>query len=163
MSDKNAQINAKMARVCPELASEYAKYPLAMKAWMSPGAKGPKDAPMFIAGPRGSPMKMDHVHGAGPKGWGYYHLLTRDSYINLYARLTNETPLCCCGFSAQARTEMSEWDDVKTIVYNRSVARIPDDVQGKKDAISLAQGEAQGHYHAEQNFQLAVGVAGAGF
>ena len=53
---------------------------------------------------------------------------------------------------------MSDWDDVKTIVYNRSVARIPDDVQAKKDAISIAQGEAQSHYHAEQNFQLAVGV-----
>jgi hypothetical protein len=158
MADKNSETNAKMARVCPELASEYARFPLHNKAWMSPKAKGPKDIPLWVSAPKGSPMKMDHVHGAGPKGWGYYHLLTRDSYHILYARLTNEMPACCCAMNAAARKEMSDWDDVKTIVYNRSVASIPDDDQAMRDAISLAQGEAQVHYHMEQNFQLATGM-----
>ncbi|CAB9500074.1 expressed unknown protein [Seminavis robusta] len=160
MADKNAKINAKMARVCPELASEYARYPLQMKSWVSPDAMGPNKNPCWISAPRGTTeRKDDYAFGAGKKGWGYYHLLTRDSYTILYARLTNEMPGCCCAFSAEARRQMSDWDDVKTIVYNRSVATIPDDAQAKKDAIRLAQGVAQAHYHEGQNFQLAVGVA----
>jgi hypothetical protein len=67
-------------------------------------------------------------------------------------------PGCCCALNAAARKEMSDWDDVKTIVYNRSIASIPDDDQAKKDAISDAQGVAHGHYQMEQNFQLAVGM-----
>jgi hypothetical protein len=159
--NKHAEINAKMARICPELASEYARYPLHNKAWMRPNANGPKDVPLWISAPKGSSsLKLDYVHGAGPRGWGYYHLLTRDSYVSLYARITNEMPACgCCALNATARKEVSDWDDVKTIVYNRSIATIPDDDQAKRDAISLAQGEAQGHYHMEQNFQLAVGMS----
>lgn len=159
MSDKNAETNAKMARFCPELASEYAKYPLqGIRAWLSPNGTGPKGVPCWISAPKGSAMKMDYVHGPGKKGFGYYHILTRDSYTILYARLTHEMPGCCCALSPTARKEVSDWDDVKQIVYNRSVATRPDDVQAKKDAIDIARGVAKAHYNVDQNFQLAVGI-----
>jgi len=161
MGDKIAETNAKMVRFCPELASQYAKYPLQGKQWMNPSAKSPKGDPLFISAPKGSALKMDYAHGAGRKGWGYYHMSTVDSYKILYARLTMEMPGgCCCAVTPSAMKEVSEWDDVKTICYNRSVASIPDDVQAKKDAISIAQGVAQAHYHEGQNFQLAVGMVG---
>ena len=163
MSDKITETNAKMAKFCPELASEFAKYPLQNKFWMDANASGPKGVPMWISAPKGSPLKMDYAHGAGKRGWGYYHLLTRDSYNILYARLTMEMPGgCCCAVTPAQYKEVSEWDDVKQIVYNRSVATIPDDEQAKKDALSIARGVAQAHYHAEQNFQLAV-AAGSQF
>lgn len=127
-------------KFAPELASVYAKYPLSCSAWMSPDAKGPSGAACFVSAPRGSPLKTDYVHGPGPKGFGYYHLLTRDSYVILYARLTNDMPGCCCDCRPTVRQEVSDWDDVKTTVYNRSVATKPDDVQAKKDAISIARG-----------------------
>ena len=140
MGDKNAKTNEKMVKFAPELASEYAKYPLSYRSWMSPDAQGPKNSPCFISAPRGAPMKMDYVHGPGPKGFGYYHVLTRDSYVILYARLTNEMPGCCCDCRPTVRQEVSDWDDVKTICYNRSVATKPDDAQAKKDALAIARG-----------------------
>ena len=140
MDDRNAKLNEKMVRFAPELASEYAKYPLSYPSWIRPTGNGPKNSPCFESAPRGSAMKMDYVHGPGPKGFGYYHLLTREAYVILYARLTNEMPGCCCDCRPTVRKEVSDWDDVKTVVYNRSVATKPDDVQAKKDAISLAQG-----------------------
>jgi hypothetical protein len=154
MGDKNAQLNAKMVQYCPELASEYAKYPLAYKAWLDPKGTGPKGVPCFITAPQGSEMKLDYAHGAGPRGWGYYHILTRPAYVILYSRLTQEMPCCCC---ASGNKKVSDWDDVKTVVYNRSVATKPDDAQARKDAIAKAQGVAQAHYHTDQNFQLIVG------
>lgn len=154
MGDKNAQLNSKMVKYCPELASEWAKYPLAYKAWLSPNGTGPKGVPCWIPAPKGTEMKLDYVHGAGPRGWGYYHLLCRQSYTILYARLTNEMPCCCC---ASGNKSLSEWEDVKNVVYNRSVASKPDDAQAHKDAIAIAKGTAQAHYHVDQNFQLVVG------
>lgn len=145
MGDRNAELNAKMVKFCPELASKYAQYPMQMKSWVSPTAKAPNGDSCWISAPMGSPLKQDYVLGPGQNGRGYYHILTRDSYKILYARLTHEMPGCCCAFSAAKRKELSDWDDVKTVVYNRSVARIPDDNQAKKDAISIARGAAQAH------------------
>ena len=101
---------------------------------------------------------MDYAHGAGKRGWGYYHLLTRESYVILYSRLTQEMPGVCCAVTPAQYKEVSAWDDVKQICYNRSVASRPDDAQAKEDALAIARGVAQAHYHTEQNFQLAVMV-----
>mmetsp|Transcript_1834 Transcript_1834/g.2271 ORF Transcript_1834/g.2271 Transcript_1834/m.2271 type:complete len:139 (+) Transcript_1834:1-417(+) len=108
----------------------------------------------------GKDFKLDYVYGPGRMGFGYYHLLTIDSYKALYARLRNEAPtVCCCFGTKAAREEASEWDDVLTIVYNRSIASRPDDVIGAQDAIRIARGEAISHYHYQQNAQFVVGQA----
>lgn len=151
-----------MARVASELSSPYAKFPLKRKAWLSPAGKTAKGEAAYISAPSGSPARANYVHGPGSRGFGYYHLLTPDSYKALYARLHNQAPNPCCACSKVARQELSDFDDVKTIVYNRSVARIPDDDQGREDALAIARGEAKAVYNFTQNEQLILGAVQTG-
>ena len=81
-----------MPKVAPELASSYAKYPLKEKSWLGPNAKGPKGEPCFIK-ESDNGIKMDYVYCKnGINGPGYYHLLTKTSYVNLYSRVVNSPP-----------------------------------------------------------------------
>ena len=150
------EMNTKMVALCPELGSEYAKYPLKGKQWLSPKAKVSGDEYAFIASETDNGPKPDYVYGTGSFGRGYYHILTRQAYKVLYGRLTRERPplTCCLCSSAAARQNSIDWEHVKTLCFNRSVATIPDDDQARKDAIVAAQGMAQAHYHEQQNIQL---------
>jgi hypothetical protein len=89
---------------------------------------------------------------------GYYSLLTKPSYVNLYARMTNEAPVGCCSCSKAAREVYDAWDDLKRIVYARSVASRPDDAVAAEDAISEARATAQAWHNGLQNENLAVGA-----
>jgi len=151
-------MNAKMVKFVPELASDYARYPLKRDRWLEPKEKGPKDEPCFISSSVDAGPKPDYVFGRGKYGHGYYSLLTQYSYQNLYARLTHEAPGGCCACSKAARQEYDAYDDVKRIVYNRSVASRPDDVVASKDALRKAQGVAQVWHNGLQNEQLAIGA-----
>merc|ERR1712231_10816 len=90
--------NKKLASVAPELASEYAKYPMSYPKWLNADATY-EDKPCFIKAEKDEGMKMDYVFGTvGPNGHGYYHLLTRFAYNNLKNRLIEEEPILpCCG------------------------------------------------------------------
>uniref|UniRef100_A0A7S2ELZ5 Uncharacterized protein n=1 Tax=Trieres chinensis TaxID=1514140 RepID=A0A7S2ELZ5_TRICV len=147
-------INAMMARVCPELASSYAKYPLKGNMWLSTSATVNGSATFIAETNKQPPLKLDYVHGPGPLGFGYYHLTTRAAYRALYPRLQSQAPLPCCACTKDARNNLSDHEDVTMIVYNRSVATIPDDDKGKEDALAIARGEAQAAYHFTQNEQL---------
>uniref|UniRef100_A0A7S2URI4 Uncharacterized protein n=1 Tax=Attheya septentrionalis TaxID=420275 RepID=A0A7S2URI4_9STRA len=158
-----AETNTKMAKYAPELASSYAKYPLKRARWLPNGERGPKGEPLFLqAETANQGVKMDYVFGPGPQGRGYYHLLTRKSYIALYVKLRNQSPMGACACTKDARQNFSDFDDVKKIVYNRSVASKPDDAQAAKDAISQARQTAQGHYNNDQNLQIGIGVVQTG-
>lgn len=169
-SAKADEINQMMVLVAAELASPYAKYPLIAsnggesKMWVAPEGKTAKGEPCFIQGPgKYQPsMKDDYIYGSGPLGFGWYHLLTRDSYHALHRRLLSSAPVPCCAFSKAARQELSDHEDVSAIVYNRSVASAPDDEQGAKDAINIAKGTAQKAYNWTQNEQLVVGAVSTG-
>lgn len=164
-SGRNDGINEKMARVAPELASDFARYPLKHKMWVAPSGETSKGQPCFEEGGNGS-LKVDYVHGRGELGLGYYHLLTRDAYAILYRRLQNEAPICCCtcspSFALVPRAEVSDHEDVVLICYNRSVASIPNDEQAKKDAYNISRGVAKAHYQVQQNEQLIVGAITTG-
>ena len=149
------ETNRKMAKYCPELASEYAKYPMQRAKWLDPRELDPEGKPCYIQGPDAGP-KPNYVFGPGKCGRGYYHLLTRFSYQILYARLANAQPTACCACNAKARKEVDEYDDVARIVYNRSVASIPNDEQAYKDAISGARSTAQSWSTGLQIEQQAV-------
>jgi hypothetical protein len=105
---------------------------------------------------------MDYVFGRGSNGRGYYHLLSRQSYTALYARLATQAPVGACACTKEARQNFSDFDDVKRIVHKRSVASKPDDAQAAIDAISQARQTAQAHYSMDQNLQLVHGVTGTG-
>ncbi len=103
-------------------------------------------------------IKEDYVWGPGPKGYGYYHLLTRAAYIALHARLSHQSSVgCCC---MPQRQELVDLDETKDIVYNRSIASRPDDILAYKEAIALAQGEAQTVYNQTQDLQLVLMLVG---
>jgi hypothetical protein len=145
--------NAQMRSVFPELASPYAEYPMTREAWLSPDGTGPKSAPAFTAGANVGP-KPDYVYGPGPKTTGYYHILTRESYKNLYARTSNEAPVGCCCFGNTP--EVEAWDTTKRITYNRSLASKPNDQLAAQEAIEIARQKAKNVYNATQNEQLLV-------
>lgn len=155
-------INIKLARAVPELASEYAKHPLTRQFWLEASTKTdeitgfiphPKD-PNF---PNTAALREHYVWGPGPKGYGYYHLLTRSSYKILNARLSHQSAVgCCCLPQSDNQADLGE---VKTIVYNRSIASRPDDMLAYKEAIAYARGEAQLAYHTSQDIQLFLMVA----
>jgi hypothetical protein len=124
-----------MAKHVPELASEYAKFPLRRDRWMKGNEKGPKGEKMYLKGSNDG-LKLDYVYGTGPYGRGYYSLLCRSSYVSLYARVLSEMPIGCCLLGAAARKEYDEWDDVKRLLHARSVSTIPDDAVAFGDALA---------------------------
>lgn len=124
-------MNAKMARVVPELASSYATYPMAHSRWLKSNECGPRGEPCFLKSDGSREMKMDYAYGKGPYGEGYYHMLTREAYVNLYGRITNEAPACCaCG--KKASNAYDEYDDGKRLLYIRWHARVPNDVSAQE-------------------------------
>ena len=128
------EINAKMVRFAPELDSEYALYPLQRTRWLTVSEKTAKGEPCFVQSGTNKGVKKDYVFGPGPKGFGYYHLLTRASYLSLYARLTHEAPPgFCCFMSKAAQREYADYDDVKKLVFYRSRSSKP--VDGKPNRI----------------------------
>jgi hypothetical protein len=132
------QLNAIMAKHAPELASEYAQFPLRCDRWLKCNEKGPKGDKMYLK-VSNEGVKMDYVYGTGPYGHGYYSLLCRSSYESLYARVLNEMPFGCCLVNAAARKEYDEWDDVKRIVHARSVSSVPDDRIAFGDALAASR------------------------
>jgi hypothetical protein len=155
-----ASINAKMAKFVPELVSAYALYPMKRVRWLDPKEIGPRGEPCFIATSTNAGVKPNYVYGRGPYGTGYYSLMTRVPYVNIYSRLQNQPPVRCCALSKEARNEMDEFDDVRRIVYNRSVSTRPDDVVAAGDAIAKARGDAQEGFRLGQLSQL-VGTPSA--
>lgn len=151
-------MNEKLAKYLPELAeSSYGEYPLHHKRWLDPGERGPSGEPCFIPATQDGGVKKHYVWGKGPNGMGYYHLLTRPAYQNLYRTIAHKPPNSrCCACSAAARKELDEWDDVRRIMYNRTVSPVPDDNVAQQAAIAKAQGTAQAWHNGLQNEQLLV-------
>lgn len=160
---KNTEMNAKMARVIPELASSYATYPMAHSRWLKPHESGPKGEPCFLSKPADGSreMKMDYVYGKGPHGEGYYHMLTHEAYVNLYSRINNEVP-SCCACSKEARKAYDEYDDVKRLLYNRWHGKVPNDVSAARDGMDAAKDQADMMYNATQLEQTAIYAARLG-
>jgi hypothetical protein len=162
--ESDSIINAKLKRVIPELAaSNYGDYPLTGTRWLDPAEKSPKGEPGFVTNTSGhdglhQPLLPHYVYGAGRCGRGYYHLLTRAAYVNLAARTANEAPSGCCACNKEAREHADAYDDARRIMYNRSVASIPNDVQAAKDAVTDAQNTAQAMYMGDQAIGAVVGV-----
>lgn len=149
-------MNTKMKEAAPELDSQYARYPLKRPRWLGLSEKDPEGKPIFVP-LNGSEFKKDYVHGRGPRGEGFYHLLNQHAYRNLHQRLRSQAPAQCCACTKAARQYYNDYSDAQTVVYNRSVASKPDDGVGAKEAMAISQTTAQSHYHASQNEQLVIG------
>ena len=95
-------------------------------------------------------------------GPAYYHLLTKQAYINLYTKISNSRPGGCCAFSAEARDKVAEWDVANRVMHARHVSQIPNDGAAAKAQIAAAKGVAQVHYNADQTQQIFMQAAGGG-
>jgi hypothetical protein len=137
------EVNAIMVKFLPELASDYAKYPMERDRWYYPNEKGLKGEALFVK-EENKGVKMDYVFGRGQGGPGYYSLLTKTAYINLFTRITHECPVACCAMSKKTRKAYDEWDDVNRIIHARQLAKKPDDQQAKHDALRNAQATVSG-------------------
>lgn len=136
--DKSTEeINAMMVKFLPELASTYASYPMDRERWHEPGQDkfGFRGEPIYLREWK-SGLKADYVYGGGPLGNGYYSLLTRVAYDNLYSRIENMCPTSCRGVSAKQRKVLNDWDDVRRLVLARSRGSRPNDEVCAEEAMS---------------------------
>ena len=133
LQTKIETFNESMVKVAPELASKFAVYPINYSKWLNPNDEYDGE-PLFIKADHSDGVKMNYVWGKiGPKGHGYYHLLTRFSYVNLNNRLEDEEPyLPCCG-NKKAVKEYNDYLHVVAVVKNRSHASVPNDKLAKEE------------------------------
>lgn len=144
------EINRSMLKFLPELDSDYAHYPMYHKRWYQPSEKGPKGEPCFIKGDDASIciVKRDYAYcKRGSMGPGYYSLMTKISYVNLYSKLGSMQP-GTCGVACNSidRKALDEYDDVKRIMYGRQLSPRPDDTAAAKRVMDEAQGMAMAAY-----------------
>ena len=128
-------------QLVPELRSPFARFPLDRPRWIRPTREQhtPKEVGWertFIAcppPPKGTKndVKMNYVWGPGSKGFGYYHLLTKESYVALSARMHSECapPIPCCGGATKESEEKrKELEHVYLLIVNpRSKSPVPQD------------------------------------
>lgn len=157
MPPNAAQLNQNMIKFIPELDSKYATYPMSFDRWLEANETSPEGTKCYLKGPN-SGIKKHYIFGAGKFGFGYYHLLTKYAWQNAYSRINQSPPGGCCSFSAEARRAADQWDDVKRLMYNRSVATKPDDGVAAKDALSEAKVTANNWHNGMQNEQLAFNI-----
>ena len=114
----------------------------------------------FIETTQNEGVKEDYVYSEDSEP-GYYHLLTKQAYIQLYKDLeTKEPSLPCCWDKAGAK-KYDEYARVKKIVYNRSIASKPDDkvaiADGKK--VTKLKKDLRDKKISDNNKTATVGVA----
>jgi hypothetical protein len=128
------EVNDTMVKFLPELALDYAKYPMKQDWWYLLSKKGLKGEALFLK-EENKGVKMDYVFGRAMGGPGYYSLLTKTYYINVCSRITYECPVAFCAMSKKAHKACDEWDhDVKCIIHAWQLATKPDDQVATNDA-----------------------------
>lgn len=137
--DHDEEVNMAFATICPELKSRYAVYPFPVKhgerGWLNPSPdKVFEGKPTVLLAKKEDGMKEDYVYcKVGPVGPGYYHVLCKTAYVNLYTRIQNQGSgkFLCFGDKKHA----DQWAISRKIVYNRSRAHRPDDAHAAEAAI----------------------------
>lgn len=138
------ELNASMIKFLPELDSDYARYPMNYDRWYQPGETAPNGKPCFVKGSDPSVVKKDYTYCKnGPLGPGYYSLLTKVAYVNLYSKHDSNQPgMCGCACNAQDRKAIDEHDDVKRLLYGRQMSPKPSDKAAETRAMQESQGMA---------------------
>jgi hypothetical protein len=143
------ELNASMIKFLPELDSDYARYPMSHKRWLYQAEdKGPKGEPCFVKGFDPSVLKKDYAYCKnGHLGPGYYSLMTKVAYVNLYAKHCSQQPgTCGCAFNAKDLKAIDEHDDVRRLLYARQMSPRPCDVAAETRAMKESDGMAIAAY-----------------
>jgi hypothetical protein len=149
------EINGSLIKFLPELDSDYARYPMHHLRWYLPSEKGPKGEPCFVPQTENG-IKKDYAFCKnGVKGPGYYLLMTKIAYVNLYSKLDSMQPgTCGIACSSADRKAMDEYDDVKRVIYGRHLAPKPDDTAAGIRAMAESQGQASAAYNGNWGASL---------
>ena len=140
-----AEVNKAFAATCPELKSKYASYPIPQEystRWLALDGKDEDGNRVVILTEHDKGFKEHYVFCKNaPLGKGYYHMLTKCAYVNLYSRLMSEgSGAPCLSFSTANRMRADQWETTRRVVYNRSRANRPDDVVGAEQAVDHMEG-----------------------
>lgn len=140
------KLNASMIKFLPELDSDYARFPLHRERWYQPKETAPKGEPCLVKSDADAGIRKDYVYcKAAPFGPGYYSLMCKVAYVNLYTKLDSLQPgTCGCGCNAADRAAMDEYDDVKRVIHARHLSPRPDDGVAAAKQISDSQSLAGG-------------------
>lgn len=134
------------------------------KRWYGPGEKGPKGEPCFVKG--GSPdiVKKDYAYcKTGSFGPGYYSLMTRIAYTNLYTKHQTIQPgTCGCACNAADRKLMDEHDTVNRLLYGRQLSPRPCDGAAEKRAMNESEGMAVAAFAGEDPLAYLVSKGAKG-
>jgi hypothetical protein len=154
VSKPAVEINKSMIKFLPELDSDYARYPMHHQRWYQPSEKGPKGEDCFMKEPDQG-IRKDYVFCKnGFKGPGYYLLMTKTAYVNLYTKLDSLQPgTCGVACNGADRKAMDEYDDVKRVIYGRQMSPKPDDAVAGDRALGEAQGMAAAAYAGDWGAQ----------
>eukprot|EP00527_Entomoneis_sp_CCMP2396_P001998 CAMPEP_0198140768 /NCGR_PEP_ID=MMETSP1443-20131203/3877_1 /TAXON_ID=186043 /ORGANISM="Entomoneis sp., Strain CCMP2396" /LENGTH=155 /DNA_ID=CAMNT_0043803297 /DNA_START=129 /DNA_END=596 /DNA_ORIENTATION=+ len=143
------EVNMTFAMFCPELKSRYAVYPFPKKLgerWLTPSTQAEFEGKpvVVLAAKEEEGPKEDYVYcKRGPLGPGYYHVLCKTVYVNLYTRIQNQGNGKFLFFFGDSK-HADQWDTCRRIVYNRSRANRPDDVHAAEAAIDHIVGGVPG-------------------
>ena len=158
------EMNRLLVKFLPELDSDYARYPMHHKRWLGPSEKGPKGEPCFVKG--GSPeiIKKDYAYCKnGSFGPGYYSLMTKIAYNNLYSKHSSQHPgTCGCACNAEDRKLIDEHDTVNRLLYGRHFSPRPCDAAAEKRAMDESQGMATAAFAGEEPVGYLVSNGGKG-
>lgn len=156
------ELNRLMVKFLPELDSEYAKYPMNNKRWYQPSEKGPKGEPCFVKGGSPDVVKKDYAYCKnGSFGPGYYSLMTKVAYTNLYTKHVSQQPgTCGCACNSEDRKLIDEHDTVQRLLYGRQLSPRPCDAAAAKRGMDEAEGMATAAFAGEDPAAYLISNAG---
>ena len=143
---KAKEVNSAFKEFVPELAGvPEAAYPFQHERWLGFNEEY-EGQPTFVASKTNDGVKPGYVYCKNaPKGPGYYHVLCKCSYVNLYARLMSEgSPSTCCKPDAKAA---DRWDTARRVIYARSRCSRPDDGAAAEQQVDHMVGTALNPVH----------------
>jgi hypothetical protein len=140
-----------MVKFYPELDSDYARYPMYHKRWLQPSEKGPKGEPCFLKCDDPTVVKKDYMYcKRGNFGPGYYSLMTKVAYVNLYTKHNSMQPgTCGIACNAADRKAIDEHDDVRRLLYARYNSSKPFDTAAVEQAMNVSHAIAIAAYTAD--------------
>jgi hypothetical protein len=129
-------LNSRLQQVAPVLASGYAKFPIQYALWLDPFSQTEDGKPTFMPHqkhPSTPPHErderyIDYIWGDGVRGKGFYHLLTKQAYINLIHELESEAPAIRCDCFSADLSELHNQMEVLTLLRHRYESDVPNDV-----------------------------------
>ena len=138
------EVNEAFALFCPELKPHYSQYPMEHDRWLNFKEKI-DGKPTFVSADTNEGFKEDYVWCKnGPVGRGYYHVLTKTAYVNLYSRLMMSegggAAGCGCTPKRKVLGTADQHDTARRIVYARSRCSRPNDFDAQEQQIDHMAG-----------------------